>query len=151
MVIYDKIKNWEIYSAVHPLFKTAFEHLLNNDIANFHEGQCSIKGKEVFAAVSNEVFKTKDIYYHEAHKEYIDIQVALKGSFEIGLRFLDNCKNIKVEYNAEKDIEFYDEEPLSKINLSEGEFLILFPEDAHLPYPPKESVTKVVYKIKIQR
>jgi YhcH/YjgK/YiaL family protein len=148
-MIYDKIKNWKTYSSVHPLFKTAFEHLLNNDIASFPEGQCSIKGKEVFAAVSHEVFKTKDNYYHEAHKEYIDIQVVLKGSFEIGLRFLDSCKDIRVEYNAEKDIVFYGEEPLSKINLSEGEFLILFPEDAHLPYPPKKSATKIIYKIKI--
>jgi YhcH/YjgK/YiaL family protein len=148
-MIHDKIKNWERYSSVHPLFKTAFEHLINNDILNFPEGQYNIKEKEVSANVAYEVFKTKDNYYLETHKEYIDIQVVLKGSFEIGLRFLDSCNNVKSEYNAEKDIVFYSDEPLSKINLFENEFLILFPEDAHLPYPPKESVIKVIYKVKI--
>ena len=148
-MIYDKIKNWEKYSSLHPLFKTAFEHLLNNDIANLPAGQYDIKGKEIFVAVAHEIFKTKDIYYHEAHKKYIDIQIVLKGSFEMGLRFLDSCKNMKTEYNAETDVEFYSDEPLSKINLSEGEFLILFPEDAHLPYPPKENLTKAIYKVKI--
>ena len=148
-MIYDKVKNWEKYSSVHPLFKTAFEHLFNNDILNLPEGKYDIKGKELFANVAREVSKTKDIYCHEAHKEYIDIQITLKGSFEIGLRFLDSCKNMTVEYNAEKDIEFYGDEPLSKINIAENEFLILFPEEAHLVYPPKESVTKIIYKVKI--
>jgi YhcH/YjgK/YiaL family protein len=148
-MIHDKIKNCERYSSLHPLFKTAFEHLLSNDIVNFSEGQYDIKGKELFATLSHEVFKPKDNYYHEAHKEYIDIQVALKGSFEMGLRFLDSCKDMRAEYNAEKDVEFYGDEPLSKINLSEGEFLILFPEDAHLPYPPKENLIKIIYKVKI--
>ena len=148
-MIYDKIKNWEKYSSVHPLFKTAFEHLTKNDVLNFPDDKYDIKEKELFVNVIHEVFKSKDIYYHEAHKDYIDIQVALKGSFEIGIRFLDNCKDIKVEYDSKKDIVFYGDEPSLKINLSEGEFLILFPEDAHLPYPPKQNVTKAIYKVKI--
>ena len=148
-MILDKIENWDKYSALHPKFKAAFEYLQKNDLAKLPKGDYEIEGKNLYVAVAHEEFRVKDNYYHEAHKVYIDIQVSLKGSFEAGHKFLGKCINKVKEYNPDKDVEFYSDLPESKVLISEGEFAIFFPEDAHLPYPPKESLTKVVFKVKV--
>ena len=149
-MIFDKVSNWEKYASVHPLFKPAFEHLLKNDLAALPKGKYEIVGKDLYVAISHETPITKESYPHEAHKEYIDIQVSLKGAFEAGHKFLNYCKNQTKEYNPEKDVEFYGDAPDSKVLISEGEFAIFFPEDAHIPYPPKEMVDKAVFKVKVK-
>jgi biofilm protein TabA len=149
-MIFDKIANWEKYSSVHPLFKTAFEYLLSNDLAILPKGKYEIIGKDLYVAISHEVPIIKESYPHEAHKNYIDIQVSLKGEFEAGHKFIGGCKNQTKEYNPEKDVEFYGDAPDSKVLISEGEFAIFFPEDAHIPYPPKEKVDKAVFKVKVK-
>jgi YhcH/YjgK/YiaL family protein len=146
-MIFDEIKNWEKYKYIHPKFEDAFKFLNNNDIINIPPGEYLINGRELYVSISKEEPSNK-INYLEAHREYIDIQIAISGSFEIGHKFTSECKSIIKEYNSEKDVEFFEDPPNSKILLSEKMFAVFFPNDGHLPYPPKINLIKAVFKLK---
>ena len=147
-MIFDEIINWEKYKYIHPKFEDAFKFLKNYDLINSPPCEYLIDGRKLYVSITKEEPGNTENYL-EAHRNYIDIQIALSGSFEIGHRFLNNCNKIIKEYNPEKDVEFFEDLPLSKILLSENMFAVFFPNDAHLPYPPKYNLLKAVFKVKI--
>lgn len=90
----------------------------------------------------------------EGHKKFIDIQMILEGEETIGVLSADQIEN-KSEYDEVNDIwtAEVDAEKLEYIDLKRGEFLVLFPMDAHAPQltarnapaPVKKGVIKVRY------
>ena len=109
-----------------------------------------IDGDKVYASV--QTYETKSDAKYESHRRYIDIQYMIKGEEKIGVTDLSNCKTC-IEYDTDKDLEFYDncsdEEFLA---LETGQFLILYPHDAHKPSiskGQKKNVKKVVVKVAI--
>ena len=89
----------------------------------------------------------------EGHKKFIDIQMILEGEETIGVLSADQIEN-KSEYDETNDIwtAEIDAEKVEFIDLKKGEFLVLFPMDAHapqlaarnVPAPVKKGVIKVL-------
>lgn len=146
-MIKDKLKNSKTYEALG--LKKGFEWLKKQDLENM-ECKKYIIDENLYANVQE--YYTKDDAKYEAHKNYLDIQYMIKGQESIGVTNLDNC-TVCVDYDEEKDIEFLDcnvEEEY--VSLEEGQFVILYPQDAHKPsidYKGKQFVKKVVVKVKI--
>lgn len=147
-MIKDKLKNAKIYYSLSENIKKGFEWLQNTDLKNIADGKYEIDGLKVYASV--QTYKTKLEANYESHRNYIDIQYLIEGSEKIGVTDLENCKTC-IEYDFERDLEFYTIDCEDEyINLSEGDFSVFYPHDAHKPSIAIEqpsSVKKVVVKV----
>ena len=113
-------------------------------------GKYELDGDKAYALVSE--YKTKDEIEGklEAHRKYIDIQFLAKGTELIGYAPFNNQKLI-TEYNEEKDIAFFSGDK-SFIMMGAGTFVILFPNELHMPGIKsliQQDVKKVVVKVKV--
>ena len=150
-MIIDTIKNAEKYYCVHPLFKKAFEYITSNDLLNLEDGKYEIDGANLKAIISNKNGMTAEesIAKFECHDKHIDIQLCIKGKETMGWKPRENCKEQKAEYNAEKDVVFYNDLPDMYLQLNDGQFVIFFPEDVHAPMIGEGIIKKLVMKVKI--
>lgn len=148
-MIIDKLENSSKYFGLNPNFHKAFAFLQNNDLKKMESGKFDIDGDKVYAAITSKQGKDKDDAKLEIHKKYIDIQFLIGGSEAMGWKYTKDCQKPAGEFNAERDILFYEDEPEVWFNLVPGTFAILFPNDAHAPMISNENVHKVVVKVAI--
>ena len=136
----------ERYYSLNPLFKRAFEFAIENG-ANLEEGKHTIEENKLYIIIANNDLRREEEAPLEAHNEYIDIQIVLKGCESFGVKDRALCLNYCDGYNEENDIEFFNDKFDNKINLAEGDFVIFFPEDAHAPLIGNGKVKKIILKI----
>jgi biofilm protein TabA len=67
----------------------------------------------------------------------------------MGWKPRENCTSQRGEYNAEKDVVFYNDAPEMYFQLNDGQFAIFFPEDVHAPMIGEGPIKKLVVKVKI--
>ena len=145
-MIYDTHENAPRYFSLHPHFQTAFSWLRENPNAEI--GKYEIAGNDCFVMIQNASGKGGSTPILEAHNEYLDIQIALEGSDEIGWKARGDCGNVTQEYSQENDAILWNEEPDFSVSLSPGAFVILFPSDAHAPLSGTGEVKKAVFKLR---
>lgn len=149
-MIIDTLKNASKYYSAHPLFAKAFEYINQADLANTTDGKSDISDglKTIF---SNAPGKTKEasLAKFECHNKNIDIQVCIKGVETIGWKPREKCVTPNGEYNAEKDVQFYNDSPDTFFQLTDGQFAIFFPEDVHAPMIGEGEIKKLVIKVRI--
>ena len=151
-MITDRLQNCELYTFC-SAFETAFDFLKTLS-ANSEEKRYEL-GDGIYAVIESYMSKNKEEGRLEAHKKFIDIQMPLSGSELIGWKNIENL-TIETAYDAEKDIMFFSNavrNSTSFIKIQPSLFMILFPEDGHMPQistsdMPK-TVTKVVVKIPV--
>jgi YhcH/YjgK/YiaL family protein len=86
----------------------------------------------------------------EAHRQWADIQIVLKGEEMIAYAPLAET-SVKLEYNPEKDVIILNGQG-DLVRLSPGRFGIFLPQDAHQPggqVGVPMSVQKVVFKVRL--
>ena len=149
-MIIDTLENAEKYFSVHPLFKQAFQFVNSNNISAMEDGKSDI-GEGLKCIISNATGKSKDdsLKKFECHDKNIDIQICIKGSETIGWKPRASCMIENGEYNAEKDVRFYSDQPDMFFQLSDRQFVIFFPEDVHAPMIGDGQIKKMVIKVKI--
>lgn len=151
-MIFDKLENANRYSALHPRFEKAFSFLQDTNLGELSNGRHEISGDEIYASVQEYMTKAPNDADFEAHRKYIDVQLVIKGEERLGVAEIAGFKP-NTFYDAGKDIVFgtVPAENESYFVLSENEFVIFYPEDAHKPSlsPNGESlsVKKIVVKI----
>ncbi|MDT0554024.1 YhcH/YjgK/YiaL family protein [Urechidicola vernalis] len=152
-MIIDKLENIDLYKSISNNLTGALEFLKIMDLSSLALGKTIVDLNEetVFAIVSD--YETKEIDESirlEAHRKYIDIQLVLSGSEEIG--FVSKFDQIASKpYDSENDYELFHEE-FKTVILKAGLFCILFPDDLHAPgliHEKSETVRKIVIKVKI--
>lgn len=148
-MVYDNIDNVKIYENLHKGFKKAFEFLSN--YKDMPSGRVVIDGDDVYAIVNNDYkLKAIDNTRYEAHKKYIDIQYIIKGTEKFGVQDVAGLKE-NTKYDETKDIAFFDGKDGNLITLSEKQFIIIYPHEAHLPAckDNKEQTSRIIIKVKI--
>lgn len=150
-MIIDTLKNAGKYNAVHPLFAKAFEYIQSQDLSKIEDGRYEIDGDNLKAIASNKNGMTaaESIAKFECHNKHIDIQLCINGIEQYGWKPRENCKDQKGEYNAEKDVVFYDDAPDMYFQLTDGQFVIFYPEDVHAPMIGEGPIKKLVIKVKM--
>ena len=148
-MVFDHIKNAHLYYALHPRFEKAFDFLKKTDIATLPAGNYEIDGEDVFVIIAHQDATPKSDIKLEVHRKFIDIQLAIDGSFPVLWKALSECKNRAAEYDAENDFELYTDAEDFTMEISKGKFAIYFPEDAHAPLVPAKSVHKAVVKVAV--
>lgn len=134
-MIKDNIKNANNYSDLPERIKVGLNYLINTDFSQVENGKYEISGKEVFAIIQEYTPKSEAEGKFEAHEKYIDIQYVIQGEEKVGVGELKDFEE-STQYNEEKDIVFLTPKVKGEtnfINLGENEFVILNPNDAHMP------------------
>lgn len=72
-----------------------------------------------------------DLSKFENHKKFIDIHYIIKGEEQIGLTPVLDLKP-NMDYDHENDYQLFDGVVNETITLKEGDFLLLFPGEAHV-------------------
>ena len=150
-MIIDTLANAKKYYCVHPLFEKAFAYINSVDLAAMEPGKYDIEGNQLRAIFSNKegMSAAESILKFECHDRHIDIQLCISGKETIGWKPRESCLAQKGEYNPEKDVLFYNDAPDTYFGLTDGQFVILFPEDVHAPMIAEDMVQKLVIKVKI--
>lgn len=149
-MIKDKLENARNYYSLSSRIKEGLLWLKEKDLTAIADGKYLIDDEKLYASVQTYVTKIDAKY--EAHRKYIDIQYIANGEEKIGVTNLSNCISC-TDYDESKDIEFFDIEKKDEyLDLDEGYFMILYPQDAHKPSISKDktsTVKKVVVKVAI--
>lgn len=148
-MIFDNLQNAERYVALHPGFRVAFDFLLGRDLSKLATGRHEVDGDAVFALINSDPPRGHAGARLEAHRQYIDIQLLVEGSEEIGWRALADCRNLTDAYDASRDIMFFGDEPQAWITLPVGKFMIFYPEDTHAPLASNGHSLKAVMKVAV--
>jgi biofilm protein TabA len=148
-MIIDTLQNASKYFSVHPLFEKAFAYINTIDLQNQEDGKFDIS-EGLKAIFSNAKGKTKEasLAKFECHNANIDIQLCINGEETIGWKPREKCKTSNGEFNTEKDVQFFNDEPDMFFQLTNGQFAIFFPEDVHAPMIGDGEIKKLVIKVK---
>jgi biofilm protein TabA len=150
-MIIDTIANAYKYFGIHPLFSKAFDYINQTDLANTEGGKFDIDGNNLKAIFSNKKGMTtaESTAKFECHNRHIDIQVCIDGVETVGWKPRATCASQKGDYNPEKDVLFFNDAPDMFFQLTNGQFVILFPDDVHAPMIGEGEIHKLVIKVKI--
>lgn len=152
-MIFDKMDNISDYFEELPLLKKVEEFVADFNHKKLSDGTYEIDGKRVFAMVQSYRTKqqTQEMMF-EAHKKYIDLQYIVNGIEKIRWAKLDKVDLVEERYSSGGDIAFYEGNAMFDFTLTKGTFLLLYPEDAHLPGLSAQkdiNVRKIVFKIQV--
>jgi biofilm protein TabA len=150
-MIVDNLSAASKYASLHPLFAKAFAYIASVNLATLEVGKFDIDGDNLRGIVSdkNGVLPEESTAKFECHNAHIDIQVCIHGRERIGWKPRSTCIAPRGEYNAEKDVLFYDDKPDMFFGLRDSQFAIFYPEDVHAPMIGEGMIKKLVIKVKI--
>lgn len=146
-MILDSLKNAERYYALLPALERVVAYLRDTDVAALEPGRYVIDGDRLFVNVSELDLRPLDAAHLEVHNRYVDVQVVLGGEETFGWSERKDCCMAEGAFDAERDILFYSDRPQTYYTVREGQFTLLFPDDAHAPMLGKGKVRKLIFKI----
>jgi YhcH/YjgK/YiaL family protein len=148
-MVIDQITNSPVYRSLGPRIARALDFLQQTDLASLEPGRHELDGDLIYALVSEYVSKRPEEGRWEAHRRYIDLQCVASGRERIG--YAPVGRLTPEPYDEVKDMmwlagagEFLTLEP--------GEFMLLWPGDAHMPgiaVDEPQPIKKVVVKIRL--
>ena len=148
-MIIDHISNAGHYAALGPRFKQAFDFLRTTDLNALEQGRYPLAGDALFALVQNYNTKAPSEGFWEAHRRYIDLQFVLQGTERIGYAPLHRMK--LESHDEQRDLSVLHGEG-DFLTLTDGCFMLLWPEDTHMPGLQTDRsgpVRKIVFKIAV--
>lgn len=150
-MIYDTIAHIAAYRGISANMDRAIDAILATDFAALPAERFEIDGDNVYFFIQEPDLRSPAQAQFEAHRRYADIQIAISGGEDIGYMPTEQVASWKA-YDTEKDIVFSDvEEKGVSLPLNAGSFMILFPQDAHMPClkNANDGVRKAVFKVKM--
>ncbi len=148
-MILDTLQNSALYNAISPRMARAFELIAGTDWMTVEPGIHELDGRDIYVNVMDVELKRPGDAKLEVHDAYIDIQVLVRGEREaFGWSPRSDVRKPLGEFDVEKDIRFYDDEPQCYYTLRPGQFTILLPEDAHAPMVGEGAIRKIIVKVR---
>lgn len=149
-MVIDTLNNASKYNSLHPLFAIAFDFLKGKDLQNLEDGKHDIaEGLKLIVSNGNGKTAATSLEKFECHDQNIDIQICVNGVETIGWKPREKCNIPNGDYNTEKDVRFFSDEPEMFFQLTNSQFVIFYPEDVHAPMIGEGAIKKLVFKVKI--
>ena len=149
-MIYAKNKDALSYRGIHPNLDLALEHITEKYLDSVGYDRVELKGSDVYATRFTYETVPEEESFCEAHQKYLDIHIMLSGSERVEIAPPEKLTEFdRVEAN---DFYAYRGEGDYRLVLSPGDFLVVFPNDAHrikMRVNGPETVTKAVFKVRI--
>ncbi len=140
----DKFKNNSLAKKI----QQCINYTVDNKLSEFELGSYKIEGTDIKFGINEYNTKSVEESFWETHLQNIDVQIVLKGHENI---LLNNSKNLlKTSIDVDRDLVMYEGEELFRVPMNEGDMLVLYTEDAHMPgikIDESTLVKKVVFKI----
>ena len=150
-MIKDSIDNIDLYSPISERISRALHYLGTVDAAGFEEKTVQIDGDYLYAMHQAYTTESATGRFYENHTNHIDVQFVLDGT-EI-IRVTDVRQLISTsDYDSNDDVTLYEYSDGTDVKLGAGDFVILFPHDAHVPKLESGSpvgVKKIVLKVRV--
>ncbi|WP_333650267.1 YhcH/YjgK/YiaL family protein [Lacrimispora sp.] len=122
----------EHYDYLAEKFRISYAFLSRPDLADLPVGSIKLE-QGVTASVQEYTTIPSHEGKYETHDRYFDIHYMVTGREVFDLAPRDALEE-KIPYNAERDITIYHGPNMaSQIILSQGELIVLSPEEAHMP------------------
>lgn len=149
-MIYAKNSDALAYRGIHPNLDLALERITPEFLAQVGYERMELKGSEVYATRFTYETVPEEESFFEAHKKYLDIHIMTDGSEGVEIAPPEQLK----EFDRAEANDFYAYRgPASyRLTLSPGDFLVVFPNDAHrikMQLDQPDKVTKIVFKVRI--
>ena len=139
-----------LYSNLNKYFMPAFEAIREAMASDLEPGRYDIDGDECYYMVQKYQTKPASEAKFESHREYIDIQVILKGEEIIRMESLDKLTRA-TEYTPDCEL-FEMNDEYDSVRLATSDLMIIYPGEAHAPCLQADGadgdVTKIVVKIR---
>ena len=148
-MIVANIQNKAEYYGIHPELDKALDCLTPEFLEQAATEKTLLDGENLFVTKFHLETVPEEETFFEAHRQYLDIQVVTQGQERVEIANPDTL--ILTEHRG--DFYGYTGTGEQTVVLRPGNFLIVFPGDAHrLKLPVGESgkpFTRVVFKIKV--
>ncbi len=145
----DRLSQAKHYVEHHPGFRPAFAFLASVRVRRMEFGHHTLDGDRLFALLIEADGCGREETTLETHRRYIDIQLTLAGTEEIGWRPTADCREPLAEYDPENDVQFFGDRPEVWLPVPVGAFAVFFPHDAHAPFAGSGRVHKAVVKVAV--
>jgi YhcH/YjgK/YiaL family protein len=133
--------------------QTAFTYLKGHDLLALPLGKTVIDGDKVILNRQSYLGKTEQDAKIEGHSHHLDLQIVLKGVERFG--YVNKERSTIKEtssYDPAKDRTNYEGALDGEIDLHEGDFALVYPEDLHKAGVDVngQTIEKAVFKIAIE-
>lgn len=147
-MIFDTLEYSHLYRSLHPRIGLALDFLHTFDPL-VADGRVALDGENVFALVQSYEPGAPGAKEFESHRRYLDLQFVAQGE-EVIYHAVRSRLRPSSAYDSERDFELYEDGEHAPMPMHAGDFVVLFPHDAHKPgcfWRTGGSVKKVVVKI----
>lgn len=147
-MIVGKLKDLHRYKGLNKNLDKAIDYILNNDLYSLSHGKNNIDNDNIFINRFSYTGLLESECFFEGHKNYLDIHILLRGCENLGYADISELKQI-TEYDSENDFIKFEGTVKNYIKLEVGDFILVFPEDIHMPKIKinNESIEKIVCKV----
>lgn len=150
-MIFGNARNQEEYAFLESQIQACFAYAKEHELLQFEKGKHEIIGDDLFVNIVEYTTTTAEERFWEAHREYLDLHLMLRGPEQIDVNFIENMD--QKEFQSEGDFLPLDGDPNGHVVLKEGDFLICYPHDAHrtaVMFKEPADIKKAIFKIKIK-
>ena len=152
-MIYDTISHADRYRGLHPDIDRVLQEVTAYTPDNYPAGRVELDGERVFLNLAEYDTHAAAEAMMEAHREYIDVMYMVEGTERIYVKPTERLQSVSKAYDPAVDALLADIDGGScEIRLEAGDFIILFPQDAHAPACHAERpahVKKIIGNVKI--
>lgn len=149
-MIFGNITQLSDYSFLDGQMKKCFDYAKEHDLLQYEKGSHEIEGDQLFVnIVEYETTKAENRFW-EAHKNYLDVHLMLRGQEQIDLNFIENME--QKEFVEKDDFLPLEGGKNSEVVLRNGDFLICYPHDGHrtaVAAEGPETIKKAIFKVRI--
>lgn len=150
-MIVDRLQNLKKYAGLNRNLDRAINEISRMDLERIPMKEVRIDGQQVYFKC--ELLRTRDEQeaLFEAHRKYIDIHICLSGRERIKGASIHCLKSVAA-YDREKDVQWLKGSFDWDVTLKEGEFMICFEEDAHMPlldHGARVEIKKMIVKTEV--
>ena len=148
-MIYAKNADALAYRGIHPSLDLALEHITPEFLAALRDNQrVELNGDLVYCTRFTYETIPQEESFFEAHRRYLDIHIMVEGEERVDVNRPEDLKLT----DAQEGIDFYayQGESWHSTVLKPGEFLVVFPGDAHrikVQVDGPKTVSKAVFKV----
>ena len=148
-MIYAKNADALAYRGIHPNLDLALEHITPEFLAALRDNQrVELKGGLVYCTRFTYETIPQEESFFEAHRRYLDIHIMVEGEERVDVNRPEDLKLTDAQEG--NDFYAYQGESWHSTVLKPGEFLVVFPGDAHrikVQVDGPKTVSKAVFKV----
>ena len=148
-MIYAKNQEALAYRGIHPNLDLALEHITPEFLASLRDGQrVELQGDQVYCTRFTYETIPQEESFFEAHRRYLDIHIMVEGEERVDVNRPEDLT--LTEAQEGNDFYAYQGESWHSTVLKPGEFLVVFPGDAHrikVQVDGPKTVSKAVFKV----